>query len=59
MTRGPSKRFGRVNALEDLDLDVRQGDVLGYLGASGAGKTTTMRLLLGLIEPTSGTCRLA
>ena len=53
-TRGLSKRYGRQFALHDLDLDVVQGEVLGYLGPNGAGKTTTIRLLLGLIAPTAG-----
>jgi ABC-2 type transport system ATP-binding protein len=55
-TRGLTKRFGRVTALEDLTLDVDPGEVLGYLGPNGAGKTTTIRLLLGLLRPTSGRC---
>jgi len=49
-----SKRYGAQFALKDLDLEVQQGEVLGYLGPNGAGKTTTIRLLLGLIAPTSG-----
>lgn len=48
------KRYGRVDALKDLDLEVAPGEVLGYLGPNGAGKTTTIRLLLGLIRPSSG-----
>jgi ABC-2 type transport system ATP-binding protein len=53
-TEGLSKRYGKVDVLKDLDLEVAQGEVLGYLGPNGAGKTTTMRLLLGLIRPSSG-----
>ena len=53
-----SKRYGQQYALRDLDLDVREGEVLGYLGPNGAGKTTTIRLLLGLIAPTSGSATL-
>jgi ABC-2 type transport system ATP-binding protein len=49
-----SKRYGKVDALRDLDLDVAPGEVVGYLGPNGAGKTTTIRLLLGLIRPTGG-----
>ena len=49
-----SKRFGSVDALSDLDLEVAQGEVVGYLGPNGAGKTTTIRLLLGLIRPSGG-----
>ncbi len=58
VAKGLTKRFGRVSALEDLDLEVQQGEVLGCLGPNGAGKTTTIRLLLGLLEPTSGSCQL-
>lgn len=53
-THGLSKRYGRQYALESLNLDVYQGEVLGYLGPNGAGKTTTIRLLLGLIQATAG-----
>lgn len=53
-TEGLTKHYGSVHALEDLDLEVAQGEVVGYLGPNGAGKTTTIRLLLGLIRPTSG-----
>jgi len=53
-TNGLSKQYGHVFALKNLDLEVNQGEVLGYLGPNGAGKTTTIRLLLGLIAPTTG-----
>jgi len=53
-TEGLSKRYGDVDALCGLDLEVTQGEVVGYLGPNGAGKTTTIRLLLGLAQPTSG-----
>ena len=52
---GPTKRFGRILAVDGLDLDVREGDIYGFLGANGSGKTTTVRMLLGLVLPTSGT----
>jgi len=52
---GLSKRFGGLDALAPLDLEVEASEVLGYLGPNGAGKTTTIRLLLGLLRPTSGT----
>lgn len=53
-TEGLSKRYGLVHALVDLDLEVHQGEVLGYLGPNGAGKTTTIRLLLATVRPTAG-----
>jgi ABC-2 type transport system ATP-binding protein len=49
-----SKRFGATLALDALDLEVPEGEVLGYLGPNGSGKTTTIRLLLGLLTPSSG-----
>jgi ABC-type multidrug transport system ATPase subunit len=54
VTRGLVKRFGRLRAVDGIDLDVRAGDVYGFLGANGSGKTTTVRMLLGLVLPTSG-----
>ena len=53
-TEGLSKRYGTLYALRDLDLELAEGEVVGYLGPNGAGKTTTIRLLLGLIRPTKG-----
>jgi ABC-2 type transport system ATP-binding protein len=49
-----SKTFGATKALTSLDLEIAEGEVVGYLGPNGAGKTTTIRLLLGLIRATSG-----
>ena len=49
-----SKRYGRVTALDRLDLEVPVGEVLGLLGPNGAGKSTAVRLLLGLARPTAG-----
>jgi ABC-2 type transport system ATP-binding protein len=49
-----TKNYGRVRALESLDLVVRQGEVFGFLGPNGAGKSTTIRLLLGFLHPTAG-----
>jgi ABC-2 type transport system ATP-binding protein len=49
-----SKSYGNTSALDALDLEVSEGEVIGYLGPNGAGKTTTIRLLLGLIRATSG-----
>src|SRR6185503_8290257 len=54
-TQGLTKRFGAITAVDGIDLDVREGDVYGFLGANGSGKTTTVRMLLGLVLATSGT----
>jgi general nucleoside transport system ATP-binding protein len=51
---GVSRRFGEVQALRDVDLDIRAGEVLAILGENGAGKTTLMRILAGLDQPSSG-----
>jgi len=53
-TNGLTKHYGRITAVDGVDLDVREGDVYGFLGANGSGKTTTVRLLLGLVLATSG-----
>ena len=53
-TRELVKRYGRITAVDGVDLDVRAGDVYGFLGANGSGKTTTVRMLLGLVLATSG-----
>ena len=49
--RGLSKRYGRTTALDGLDLEVRRGEVFALLGANGAGKTTAVKILLGLTLP--------
>jgi ABC-2 type transport system ATP-binding protein len=53
-TRGLRKEFGSIVAVDGLDLTIRRGEVLGLLGPNGSGKTTTIRMLCGLLEPTSG-----
>jgi ABC-2 type transport system ATP-binding protein len=53
-TRGLTKRYGELRAVDAVDLDVGEGDIYGFLGANGSGKTTTVRMLLGLVLPTSG-----
>jgi ABC-type multidrug transport system ATPase subunit len=53
-TRALTKRYGDLRAVDAVDLRVRAGDVYGFLGANGSGKTTTLRMLLGLVLPTSG-----
>ncbi|MDH2429521.1 ATP-binding cassette domain-containing protein [Sphaerisporangium sp. TRM90804] len=55
--RGLSKRYGPVLAVDDLTFDVRPGAVTGFLGPNGSGKTTAMRLILGLDAPSAGTAR--
>jgi len=56
-TRGLTKRYGGITAVNDLDLSVGRGEVYGFLGPNGAGKTTTLKMLLGLIRPTSGSAK--
>src|SRR6187549_1263932 len=50
-----SRRFGDFVAVDDVSFDVKQGEIFGFLGANGAGKSTTIRMLCGLLKPTSGT----
>ncbi|MEV4440175.1 ATP-binding cassette domain-containing protein [Streptomyces sp. NPDC049577] len=57
--RGLVKHFGKTKALDGVDLDVREGTVLGVLGPNGAGKTTLVRCLSTLIRPDAGTARVA
>jgi drug efflux transport system ATP-binding protein len=54
VTRGLRKAFGQLVAVDGLDLTIRRGEVFGLLGPNGSGKTTTIRMLCGLMEPTSG-----
>ena len=54
VTRGLTKRYGDVAAVDGLDLSVEVGELFGFLGPNGAGKTTTIRMALGLIVPTAG-----
>jgi len=53
------KAFGPLVAVEDLTLEIRRGEVFGLLGPNGSGKTTTIRMLCGLLEPTSGSAMVA
>jgi len=53
-TRGLTREFGKLTAVDDLDLSVEEGALFGFIGPNGAGKTTTLRLLAGLLEPTAG-----
>jgi ABC-2 type transport system ATP-binding protein len=53
--RGLSRRFGRFVAVNNLSFDVARGEIFGFLGSNGAGKSTTIRMLCGLLRPSSGT----
>lgn len=52
--RALTKQFGEFKAVDDLELEVRPGTICAFLGANGAGKSTTVKMLTGLLEPTSG-----
>ena len=54
VTRGLTKRYGHLLVVDQVDLDVREGDRYGFLGPNGSGKTTVVRMLLGLVYATSG-----
>lgn len=56
---GLSKRFGDFTAVDAISFSVHTGEIFGFLGANGAGKTTAMRMLCGLSRPTSGSARVA
>jgi ABC-2 type transport system ATP-binding protein len=56
-TPGLTKRYGKVTAVDGLDLEVAKGEIYAFLGRNGAGKTTTIRMILGLIQPLAGEVR--
>ena len=58
-THGLTRRFGAVTAVRDLSLRIETGEVFGLLGPNGSGKTTTIRMLCGLLEPSAGTASVA
>lgn len=58
-THGLTRRFGEVAAVDHLDLSIAPGEIFGLVGPDGAGKTTTLRLLCGLINPSEGSARVA
>jgi ABC-2 type transport system ATP-binding protein len=55
--RGLTRRFGRVVAVDGIDLDVPRAEIYGFLGPNGCGKSTTIRMLCGLVRPSAGTVR--
>ena len=55
--KGVSKRYGDTVALQDLGLEVRAGELFGFVGRNGAGKTTAMRIVLGVLAPDAGEVR--
>ncbi|MGH7671933.1 MAG: ABC transporter ATP-binding protein [Gemmatimonadales bacterium] len=58
-TRGLTRHFGALTAVRELSLRIEAGEVFGLLGPNGSGKTTTIRMLCGLLAPTAGTARVA
>ena len=52
--RGLTKRFGDFTAVDDVSFEVQAGEIVGYVGPNGSGKTTTIRMLCGILLPTSG-----
>ena len=52
---GLSKFFGGLRAVHDVSFEVEQGEILGFIGPNGSGKTTTMNLVTGFLKPTAGT----
>jgi ABC-2 type transport system ATP-binding protein len=57
--KGASRRFGKLPAVQSFDIAVAEGEIFGLLGPDGAGKTTTLRMLAGLIDPDSGSVKVA
>jgi ABC-2 type transport system ATP-binding protein len=58
-THGLTKRFGSFTAVDGVSITVKEGEIFGFLGANGAGKTTAIRMLCGLLEPSGGSGRVA
>ena len=58
-THGLTRKFGELMALDHLDIAIEQGEIFGLVGPDGAGKTTTLRLLCGLLDPTEGSAQVA
>ena len=58
-SRGLTKRFGHFTAVDSVNFSVEKGSIFGFLGPNGSGKSTVIRMLCGLLQPTSGTARIA
>ena len=56
--RDLTKNYGKAKAVDDLSLSINEGEFFGFIGSDGAGKTTVVRTLLGLISPTAGQVRI-
>jgi len=59
VARGLTRMFGAFTAVDHIDLDIAEGEIVGFIGPNGAGKSTTIRMLCGLIQPTAGTATVA
>ena len=55
LARGLTKRFGDFTAVDAIDVSIEPGVIFAFLGANGSGKSTTIRMLIGLLTPTAGT----
>ena len=56
--RGVTKNFGSLRALDNVELEIRRGEIFGFIGPDGAGKTTMMRIAMGIVNPDAGECLL-
>ncbi len=54
-----TKRFGQFTAVDSISFEVKKGEIFGFLGANGAGKTTAIKMLIGLSRPTAGKGKVA
>ncbi|MFH1598510.1 MAG: ABC transporter ATP-binding protein [Patescibacteria group bacterium] len=57
-TKNLSKYYGKIKGIDDLTLQINEGEIFGFLGPNGSGKTTTIRLLMGLLKPTNGSAKI-
>lgn len=57
-TTNLTKKFGKLTALDGVDMDVDEGEIFGFIGPNGAGKSTTIRILLGILRPTAGEAKI-